>query len=296
MKLEKIITFANEPARLRFLAMERSLRATGCDLPLWVIPYDNRRFELPPNATWWTNDFYPWLEQERTFRMMLKYQCLTTANYQYVDSDVVFLKNPVEVLADREGFITSCSHWHNPEEAITAQCMAFLKERSTCWQRNVFNCGQFACDTALYTEKELMRTCSDPRYAEICLRVPHTDQPGMVLLVNLTGVTISNLTMPPTFMESTWAEDYDEIENYEDYWRDEKRKPYLIHWAGCDMWLPRRIDQLFTQYFSAAELAAWREEVVAKQQRELKARRSFRQQLRNVARGTRAFIKAYNED
>jgi len=72
MKLEKIITLANEPVRLRFLAMERSLRATGCDLPLLVIPYDDRRFELPPNAQWWETDLGRWLKQERTHPTMAK--------------------------------------------------------------------------------------------------------------------------------------------------------------------------------------------------------------------------------
>jgi hypothetical protein len=38
MKIDKIISMANQKVRLRFLAMERSLRATGCQLPLWVIP------------------------------------------------------------------------------------------------------------------------------------------------------------------------------------------------------------------------------------------------------------------
>ena len=39
MKLEKIITLASAPVRLRLLAMVRSLRAVGCQLPVWVIPY-----------------------------------------------------------------------------------------------------------------------------------------------------------------------------------------------------------------------------------------------------------------
>jgi len=98
----------------------------------------------------------------------------------------------------------------------------------------------------------------------------------VILLTNLSGVTIRNLTLPPTYMESTWAKDYDEVANYEDYWRDEARKPYLIHWAGCDMWLPRPIDRLFTQYFTAEELAAWKAEVAAREKREKKLRRSPR--------------------
>jgi len=276
MKLEKIITLANEPVRLRFLAMERSLRATGCDLPLWVIPYDERRFELPPNAKWWATDVREWLKQERVHPMMYKYQCLTVANYQYADSDIVFLKDPAKVLASEQDFVASCCHWNNTDEAIHPESLSFLKAKSTCWQRNVFNAGQFACDRALYTEEELKRTCLDPRYVGPCLRFPYNDQPGLVLLVNLNGVTIRNLTLPPTYMESTWAEDYDEVGNYEDYWRDEAHKPYLIHWAGCDMWIPRAIDRLFTQYLTAEELAAWKAEVAAREKREKRTRRSPR--------------------
>ncbi len=52
MKLDCVVTLANRAVRLRFLGMERSLRATGCDLPLKVIPYDDARFDLPGRAEW----------------------------------------------------------------------------------------------------------------------------------------------------------------------------------------------------------------------------------------------------
>jgi hypothetical protein len=97
-------------------------------------------------------------------------------------------------------------------------------------------------------------------------------------------------------MESTWAEDYDEADNYEDYWRDETRKPYLIHWAGCDMWLPRTIDRLFTQYFSAAELEEWREEVITRAHREIRLRSSLRQRVRDAIRGVKAFSEEYQKN
>jgi hypothetical protein len=206
-----------------------------------------------------------------------------------VDSDAVFLRNPAEVLAPQDGFIASCGHWHNTGETVNEESTAILKTISTCWQRNVFNAGQFACSPALYTEEELKRTCLDPRYVGTCLRFPYHDQPGMVLLVNLSGVVIRNLTLPPTCMESTWAEDYDGVAHYEDYWRDEARTPYLIHWAGCDMWEPRAIDQLFTRFFNANELEAWKQEVAEREWKEIRSRRSLHQRLRNIARGLRKF-------
>ncbi len=288
MKLERIITLANEPVRLRFLAMERSLRATGCDLPLWVIPYDERRFELPPNATWWTTGIREWIQQQRAHPTMFKYQCLTTPNFQFVDSDVIFLRNPAKALADAEGFIPSCGHWRNPDHTVTPESMAILQAKSTVWQQYVFNTGQFACDRALYSEEELKRTCLDARYVETCLCQPHHEQPGVVLLANLSGVPIRNLTLPPTCMESTWAGDYVEG-NHEEYWRDETRKPYLLHWAGCDMWEARTVDPLFTQYLTKAELQDWNAEVAAKARREKQSRHSLRQRLRKVAKGARAF-------
>jgi len=53
MKIDQIISMANQKVRLRFLAMEHSLRATGSELPIWVIPYDDNLFELPEGFTWW---------------------------------------------------------------------------------------------------------------------------------------------------------------------------------------------------------------------------------------------------
>ena len=231
MRLERIITLANAPVRLRFLALERSLRAVGCDLPLEVIPYDERRFELPKNSSWWTIDpLCQWLAKQGSPTIARKYQCLTIGHYQFVDADVVFLRHPAQVLAGSEGFVASCTHWSNPGDR-DSESLAVLRERSTCWPRQVFNSGQFACDRALFTLDELQRQCLEPRHDRTCLRLPY-EQPAIVLLANLAGVPITNLTLPPTNMESTWAGDY-AGEGYENYWRDESRKPYLIHWAAA---------------------------------------------------------------
>jgi hypothetical protein len=294
MKLEKIITLASEPVRLRFLAMERSLRATGCDLPLLVIPYDDRKFDLPANASWWTTDLRDWILTEKAQRTMAKYQCLTTTNFQFVDSDVVFLRNPAKVLKNENGFVTSCSHWHGAGETVTHESYLILKEKTTCWQKYIFNSGQFACDQALYTEEELKRTCLDPRYADTCLRHQYHEQPGIVLLANLADVPIHNLTLPPVGMESTWAGDYEE-ENYEHYWRDESRKPYLIHWAGCYVSKPLAIDRLFTQYLTAAEREEWTREVAVRTERETKSRLSPRELIRTVARSVRASAEEFRK-
>jgi hypothetical protein len=261
MKLGKIITLANSAVRLRFVAMERSLRAVGCTLPLAVIPYDAQKFELPANSAWWeTPEVLTWLAAEKAHPMMRKYQCLTIANYQYVDTDVIFLRNPEEVLAPVTGFVTSCCHWRDAGHTATKESERILSAKSTTWRKTTFNAGQFACDCALYGVEGLKREAT--KYAATCLRLRYHDQPGTNLLVHEAGVEITNLTLPPHCMESTWAGDY--AGAYENFWRDAARKPYLIHWAGTAMDVPRPINKLFYDFLTAAEKAEWDAQVAAK--------------------------------
>ncbi|PWK79869.1 hypothetical protein LX99_00329 [Mucilaginibacter oryzae] len=257
MKLEKIISLANKNSELRFLAMVRSLRATGCNLPVWVIPYDDNQFDLPDNCLWWElEEVTNMLNRQKAHPMKRKYQCLLTANYQFVDSDIVFLKNPEDELKNLSGFITSCCHWNNPEYTFTQTSAVMFKEKSTTWQKNVFNAGQFACDTSLYSLTELKAAFAEPAYKECLIDFNYHDQPALNLLVFLTGIKITNITLPPYNAESTWAGDYPSAD-YEKYWTDNAKKPYLIHWAGCNMNLNRPIDRLFTGYLTASELEAW---------------------------------------
>src|SRR5690606_27482051 len=128
-----------------FLAMERSLRATGCRLPLRVIPYNDGRFDLPANAEWWLDpEIEAWLRSWNAHPMMRKYHCLTIPNFHFVDADLIFLRNPAEVLEPLEGFVTSCGHWKNPTESLTAESRVFFVKVSTNWQTRVFNAGQWA--------------------------------------------------------------------------------------------------------------------------------------------------------
>jgi hypothetical protein len=263
MKLECIITLANAPVRLRFLAMERSLRATGSDLPLRVIPYDERRFDLPTGAEWWELPrVTAWLATHRAHPMMRKYQCLTVGGYQYVDSDVCFLRDPAKVLAPVSGFVTSCGHWHNPDETVTAASRARFATASTTWQRNVFNAGQFACDRPLHTPETLIRQAEAPGFADTCLHLPYHDQPGLNLLVHASSVPVHNLTLPPGRMQSTWAGDY--RRDYRHYWPTEDEKPYLIHWAGLGDGVGGPIDALFLDHLTTAERTEWGQHVRAR--------------------------------
>ena len=251
MKLEKIITLANKNTELRFHGMERSLRATGCNLPVWVIPYDDNLFTLPENSLWFKDEkVLNWLDGHGAHRMMRKYQCLLTDNYQFVDSDVVFLLNPEDVLQPHNGFITSCGHWHDPLETLTKESLQIFKAKTTTWQKSVFNAGQFACDSVLYSFEELKKFCEYEKNSATALTFTFHDQPGLNLLVNSTDVAVYNLTQQGN-MQSTWAGDY--WDNFEKYWQGEGSKPYIIHWAGCNFSLGRPIDNLFLQYLSNSE-------------------------------------------
>lgn len=261
MRLECVITLANDKVRLPFLAMERSLRATGCDLPLRVIPYNDAKFDLPDGATWWEEpEFLAFIGREGNRPVMRKYQALLAGNFQFLDTDAVFLKNPAEVLAPLEGWVNSCCHWHNPFEATTDALRDVLRERSTTWPKSVFNSGQFACDRQLYDAKSLCEALARPEVREIALEDPFHEQPGMNLLTHLSGIPISNLTLPPYNMESTWAGDYLE-DDFTRTWADPTRKPYLIHWAGRKMDGAHAIDRLALDLLTADERAAWMEQV-----------------------------------
>jgi hypothetical protein len=257
MKLEKIISLANKYSEVRFLAMVRSLRAVGCDLPVWVIPYDNNKFDLPDNCIWWEmKEVIDWLRANRAHKMMRKYQCLLTTNYQYVDSDIVFLRNPEEALADMNGFVTSCGHWRSPAHTYIPSTLKFYQRKSTTWQKSIFNAGQYACDVSLFSFDMLRQTVENPLYKDACLNHKTYDQVALNLLVFLSGVTVNNMTLQPSHMESTWAGDYTD-DDYEHYWSDESKMPYIIHWAGCQMDTGRPIDRLFLDYLNDDEKKEW---------------------------------------
>ena len=256
MNLESIVTVASSSYRLRFLAMERSLRATGCDLPLKVIPFDDSRFSLPANSSWWEMpEVSTWLTERRAHPFLRRYQCLLTANVHYVDSDIIFLRNPAIELAPHSGFVVCCGQWRNVTHATTPVVESYLRTKSLLWQYLVFNAGQFACDRALYTFEQLQAVCESAEWSETILGNRFHDQPGTNLLVNLSGVQITNLTLPPIRLQSSWAGDYRSEADLK--WLKGNHAPYLLHWAGIprDTQLP--VDKLLLQFFSQSERQEW---------------------------------------
>jgi hypothetical protein len=232
-------------------------------LPLYVIPYDDARFELPKNAQWWLNEeIAQWVRNHNLLARKRKYQCLTTKNYQYIDTDVLFLKNPEAVLSSLTGFITSCNHWTQADTArvVTEESRQIMRARSTLWQRNVFCSGQFACDSILYSATDVIKAAMDPAHQSTCIKPPFGDQEGMNLLVFLSAVNVTNLTLPPFCMESTWPGDYPE--DPFPYWHDEQKKPYLLH---CYLYTDklqedRKINWLFRELLTQAEQDEWKKE------------------------------------
>jgi len=289
MQLKQIITLANESVKLRFLAMERSLRAVGCDLPLRVIPYDDRKFDLPGNATWWEMPgISAWVKKWGAHPTMRKYQCFTEGHYQFVDADVCFLRNPEEVLARHEGFVTSCGHWHNPAETVTEESRRYFAERSTTWQSRIFNTGQFACGPVLYSEEDVKAQAEKPEFRATCVELPHHEQPGINMLVIASGVEITNLTLPPSRMESTWAGDYGA--NFRDYWTDAERMPYIIHWAGVNGRTDLPVNEIFLSYLTAAERAEVGNQWKTKAEKKRREGQTLNKRVRKVGRAAKAFV------
>lgn len=284
MQLTQIITLANRPVERMFHAMERSLRATGCNLPIQVIPYNDQLFDLPPNAHWWLDpDFIQWIDRAGRRPVMRKYQTLLASNFLFVDTDVIFLLNPEEVLAPHNGFITCCGHWHNPGETLTDEALAFYRQHTTVWQSRVFNTGQFASDQPLYTVDTLRAAAENPAHRATILDNPFHEQPGINLLTFLSGIPVTNLTLPPHNMQSTWAGDYPA--DFAHFWKQPNKRPLLIHWAGAKMDPTTPITQLFLQHLNPDEKNAFLREFHNKPATKTSNR---------LRRSLRAFRKAWN--
>lgn len=230
MEIDRIITMASSGVRIQFLAFERSLRAVGCDRPLLVIPYNDDLFDLPPNAEWWEKaEFTSWLKESQAHPAMAKYVCLTEANYAYFDTDICLIEDCRKILAQQTGFVVADTELIKYGEASTAESTDVLARKTSLWQLRLFNTGHFASDRPLYSVTELESTCA--KFKETCLLSPHHEQPGINLLVLVSGVPVTNLCLPPHNMESTMAIDYAYRDDWEETWK-QGRRPYFIHYAG----------------------------------------------------------------
>ena len=253
MKIECAYTMANKKVRLQFLAMERSLRATGFDLPFRVFPYDQNMFDLPKGSEWLSTPLHQWLTEKKAHPMCCKYYCLTQSSYFFTDTDIVFLRDPTETLSELEGLVVADTEWNKPRYTFTEDTAKFMVKQTSVWLQNVVNAGWFACDRKIYTEVKLREVLGDPATAKTCLY--DTDQTGLVLLLAMAGVKPRNLNLPPYPMESTWAGDYPG--EFESLWQDPQRKPFFIHWAGPVLDEDRPINELFYKFLTKGEKEEW---------------------------------------
>ena len=257
MELKSIITMANRKVLTQFNLMERSLRSTGCKLPLGVIPYNNQLFELPDNAYWMHNtELFQWLERSNAYSMCRKYACLLEENYLHVDTDIMFLRDPSIPLEKSDGFISFCGHWNNPNQTVSPDSLNYHKMRSTTWQKSCFNAGQFACDQKVFSHLNDMISFTETHPAKAPLLYDTKkwkDQNGLNLIINLRGVPVTNLTLPPHCLESSWAGDYEAPGFEYRYWSQTERMPFLIHWAGCSFGDDLAINDLAKAHLSKTE-------------------------------------------
>jgi hypothetical protein len=252
MQVEQIVTLANKSTELEFRAMERSLRATGCTLPLQVIPYDESRFDLPTNANWLEDDrLFGWLAGKKCNPAMRRYVVLTLSNYQVADTDIIFIANPEDALRGFDGFVVCCTEWRKADWTYVESSKRVFESGSSVWKSKVFNSGQFACSHQLYTDEELTAACEHSENRACCLEYPLHEQPGLNLLVALKSPKLTNLTLPPYSWPSSWAGDYEG--DFRRLWDTQAAKPYLVHYAGrvLDWDLP--INELFYDYLTRAE-------------------------------------------
>ena len=166
MGIDYVISFANLKVRLEFLAMERSLRATGCDLPLQVIPYDESRFPLPENARWLEDDeLFALVRKAGAIPLCRKYLALTLANCAYFDADIIHLRDPREWLSPlrNDVFVVADTEWNKARWTFTPETRAHYRSKTTLWLLDNFNSGFFAYANAIMKSTDVIAFLSDRR-------------------------------------------------------------------------------------------------------------------------------------
>ena len=178
-----------------------------------------------------------------------KYACFLTGNYQFVDNDIVFLRNPQEVLQPLSEFVASCVRWRDPEDARTPQSEGDLPAALDQLAEGGVQSGAGLRATGRCSPT-LPRCTTPSMHRSTWRRVYHPagEGPGANLLRLLSGVELTSLTLPPHHMESSWAGDYPD-EGFEAHW-SEGRRPYLIHWEGVSMRTARPIHELFYRHLT----------------------------------------------
>lgn len=255
MKVDRIITMASEKVRLEFTAMERSLRATGCHLPLLVIPFDESRFPLPENAEWLTDDeLFHSLSALDAVPVSRKYAALLQRNCAYFDSDIIHLRNPQEWLTDApsNAFVVADTEWNKAKWTFTSETKALYQAETTLWLLRNFNAGFFSFETPPLSKSKLCELLAEPILRKIIQGNSPTngEQAGTNFIVWRCGLEVCNLCLPPHYMESTMALDYPP--DFETHLRS-AYPPAFIHFAGEGRNLNASIAKLIFDHLTEIE-------------------------------------------
>ena len=262
MKIERIVSFANAKVRLEFLAMERSLRATGCDLPLLVIPFDDNLFELPKNAEWWRDEvLFSALTENGAVPHCRKFTAFLNSNSAFFDSDIIHLLNPVKWLdpLPQDVFVVADTEWSKARWTFTPETKALYQDKTTLWLLDNFNSGFFAFSKPPASTSDISRLMQHPNLANIAKGASPTrsEQEGANFLLHESGMDILNLCLPPHRMESTMACDYPD--DYGPLLR-KANSPAFVHYAGVGRNRDRPVTQLIYEHLTKAETAEMRAE------------------------------------
>lgn len=274
MKIERIITMASPAVRLEFLVMERSLRATGCDLPLHVIPYTDEPFDLPPNASWLVDEeLFAGIARHRSARPCRKFLALTQTNAAFFDADILHLR---DFRTELEGlgpdtFVVADTEWNKARWTFSAATRRIYQRKSSVWLLDNFNSGFFAFGNPILARAQILAFIADPEWGRSTREESVTagEQAGINWLIHRSGRPVVNLCLPPRRMESTMAVDYTELleatlaeEYHEDYQSllAGANRPFFLHFAGGMHFTKSRIAELFLKALTAEERGPFLEE------------------------------------
>jgi len=260
VKIDRIITMASPAVRLDFLVMERTLRATGCDLPLYVIPYTDEPFDLPENAQWLVDkELFAHVARHHCARPCRKFLALTQSNAAFFDADIVHLRDPRTELGtmSAERIAVADTEWSKARWTFSEDTRRVYQQKSSLWLLDNFNTGFFAFEEPVLTREQIFDFIADPEWGR-CIReefVIAGEQPGLNWLVHLSGRTVVNLCLPPRRMESTMAVDYTEFDDVP--WAD---GPMFLHFAGGVHHTQSRISEIFVKALTPDERSGFLQE------------------------------------
>jgi len=264
MVIEQILSLANNAVRWQFTAMERSLRAAGCDLPLQVIPYDENLFALPKNASWLDDTaIFSAVRDAQAVKLCRKYAALVQRRCAFFDSDIIHLRDPRAALEPlpNKVFIVADTEWNKARWTFTPETREIFLAESTLWALWNFNSGFFAYEDAPVNVADVTAFLSSPIGAIARGASPtSSEQEGANFLIHQSRVEVVNLCLPPHRMESTMACDYP------DHFADLlslPNRPFFMHFASNVLASEARIVKLFSEFLTREESA----EYVAEQQK-----------------------------